>query len=436
MRVERLVIEAGRNTFALDLHPRLTVVAGMGRLERESLIGEIVGALGGSRPGVHVELEERSGRHLAVFRPTGGRHRIVDVDRAVDVTSQMTDDTGACDMLGHLGLDAAQARRTMRFGPGDLVTSSDHGKAVEVLARLDQPQLWAAAEVLHDAEDELSTQAEALGSAPEDAAVIDTLEARHFAVERAADRFEATRKHTFWISGGSTLATIPGVLVADAAGLGFLAVAAVAILASLLARAHFVRATRAEEQALRDAGASSYLGFQIERVNSLLGDDRGRASLVGRAGTRRAALADWRELAGEIPVDWALEHREEIQAAARLRREVDALGALSATAPTFSDDDTDGLAHALVTRLAEARSLAGEGVPLLLDDPFHQLDTSMKPLLLELLGQSAGEPQIVFLTDDEDVASWARLEALTGEVALIEPAPSQDATPGTAIQLG
>ena len=43
MRVERVVIEAGENTFTLDLHPRLTVVAGMGRVERDSLIGEIVG---------------------------------------------------------------------------------------------------------------------------------------------------------------------------------------------------------------------------------------------------------------------------------------------------------------------------------------------------------------------------------------------------------
>ena len=56
----------------------------------------------------------------------------------------------------------------------------------------------------------------------------------------------------------------------------------------------------------------------------------------------------------------------------------------------------------------------------------------MKPLLLELLGRSAGEPQIVFLTEDEDVASWARLEALTGEVALIEPAPEHDERPPPA----
>jgi hypothetical protein len=58
----------------------------------------------------------------------------------------------------------------------------------------------------------------------------------------------------------------------------------------------------------------------------------------------------------------------------------------------------------------------------------------MKPRLLELLGRSAGEPQIVFLTDDPDVAAWARLEALTGEVSLIEPAPEEDATRTTDLE--
>ncbi len=426
MRVERLVIEAGENTFTLDLHPRLTVVAGMGRVERESLIGEILGALGGSRPGVHVELEERSGRHLAVFRPTIGRHRIVDVDRAQDITAQLGDEHGDCDLLDHLGLDAAAARRTMRFSPGDLVTSSNRGKAIEVLAGLDQHQLWAAADALHQAEDDLSAESEALGSAPEDAAIIDMVESRHAASERAAARFESTRQHTFYIGSVATVATLPGVIFGDRAGFGFLGVAALSLIASLLARTRMIRASRAEEAALREAGAHTYLGFQLERVNALLGDDSNRVALMGRAGTRRTARDEWQHLAGEIPVEWALERREEIQAAARLRHEVDALGSVSTTSPDVSDDLTDRLTHALVTRLAQARSIGGEGVPLLLDDPFHDLDSSVKPLLLELLGRSDGEPQIVFLTEDEDVASWARLEALTGEVALIEPTPTHD----------
>lgn len=424
--MERLVIEAGEHTFTLDLHPRLTIVAGMGRVERDSLIGEICGALGGSRPGVHVELEERSGRHLAVFRPTVGRHRVVDVDRARDVTAELADANGDCDLLEHLGLDPAAARRTMRFGSGDLATSSDRGKAVQVLAGLDQRRLWAAADALHQAEDDLTSEAEARGSAPEDAVIIDMVEARHAAVERAAGTFEATRKRTFYIGGGSAIATVPGVLTAQTAGFGFLAIAVIAVIASLVARSRLAHATRAEAHALQEAGANTYLGFQLERVNALLGDDQSRQALMGRAGTRRDALAEWQQLAGEIPVEWALEHREEVQAAARLRREVDALGTLSSSMPLLADDATDALVHALVTRIAEARSVAGEGVPLLLDDPFQQLEPSMKPLLLELLGRSAGEPQIVFLTEDEDVASWARLEALTGELSLIEPRPAHD----------
>jgi hypothetical protein len=426
MRVERVVIEAGENTLTLDLHPRLTVVAGMGRVERESLVGELIGALGGTRPGLHLEVEDRRGRHLAVFRPTSGRHRIVDVDRASDITAEFSDADGECNLLAKLGLDSQDARRVMRFGAGDLAASSHRGQAVETLSSLDQRRVWAAADALRRAEGDLTSEAEAIGSAPEDAAMIEEVEARHFAVEQAADRFETIRRRTFVISGACAGFTLPGVFLAGAAGFLFVAIALTAVALSLLARANVGRAARAEEQALDDAGATSYLGFQLQRVNGLLANDANRKALMDVAGARRAALAEWQQLAGDIPVDWALANREEIVEAARLRREVDALGALSATAPEMSEAVTADFAHVLVTRLAEVRSTGGEGVPLLLDDPFRDLDPSVKPLLLELLGRSAGEPQIVFLTEDEDVASWARLEALTGEVALIEPAPEHD----------
>ena len=432
MRVERLVIEAGENTLTLDLHPRLTVVAGMGRVERESLVGELIGALGGTRAGLHLELEERSGRHLAVFRPTRGRQRIVDVDRAVDVTSEFADAQGECNLLANLALDSRGARRLMRFGSADLAASSHRGQAVEILASLDQRRVWTAADALRHAEGELTTEAEAIGSAPEDAAMIEEVEARHNAVEQAADRFESIRKRTFIIGGVCGLLTMPGVGLAGATGLLFLAIACAAVVASLAARANVGRAARAEERALAEAGASSYLGFQLQRVNGLLANDANRKVLMDVAGARRAALADWQQLAGDIPVDWALANREEIEESSRLRREVDALGALSSSAPEVPYDVTGDLAHVLVSRIAEARAAGGEGVPLLLDDPFRGLDSSVKPMLLELLGRSAGEPQILFLTEDEDVASWARLEAITGEVALIEPAPAHEDVPHRA----
>jgi len=81
VRYERLVIEADDNNFSVEFHPRLTVIAGVGRLEREGLINELVGALGSSRSGVHAELATDSGGRFAVFRPTGGRHRVIDVEQ-------------------------------------------------------------------------------------------------------------------------------------------------------------------------------------------------------------------------------------------------------------------------------------------------------------------------------------------------------------------
>ncbi len=86
------------------------------------------------------------------------------------------------------------------------------------------------------------------------------------------------------------------------------------------------------------------------------------------------------------------------------------------------------LAHSLVTHLTEVRKLGpeGESLPLLLDDPFLNLDPSVKPALLELLSHSAGNPQVIFLTNDPDVCTWARLEALTGEIGVVEAAASAE----------
>ncbi|MGI8709662.1 MAG: hypothetical protein ACR2LA_01510 [Acidimicrobiales bacterium] len=46
---------------------------------------------------------------------------------------------------------------------------------------------------------------------------------------------------------------------------------------------------------------------------------------------------------------------------------------------------------------------------------------STKLTLVELLARTAGSPQVILITDQQEVASWARLEALTGDVALVEP---------------
>jgi hypothetical protein len=147
--------------------------------------------------------------------------------------------------------------------------------------------------------------------------------------------------------------------------------------------------------------------------------------LVRGSGRGRAA-ATWQALAGDTDVNWALDHRTEIQAAARLRQHIAALRSLSSSAPDLSDDEAVALAQAIVTQLTSATNSAGVRPPVVLDETFDQLDPAVVPLLLELLPGLVGDLQVILLTEDEAIASWARLEALAGELALVEPALAAD----------
>jgi hypothetical protein len=430
VQFERLVIEAGSNTFTLPLHPRLTVIAGVGQLERDSLIGELVGALGSSRTGVHAELIDDAGRHLAVFRPEGAKHRVVDIDTAKDVSREYTSEDGRVDLLHHHGLDLRKARRKMRFSGPDLHTGTQGAALVRELSDKDQAKLWLAAETLRRTDDQLQTVAEEVGSAPEDAEVVDRVEQRHAQLEAAQERQERHRKKTYLASLGCTVAAIPIGLVAQVLAYPLLVAAVISVLISVGFHRGVKRAVKAEEAALSEAGAQSYLGFTIQRVNGLLSSDAHRKVLMSAAEEHRTAVATWRAVAGDVQVDWAFDHREEIMATARVRKDVHAMSALSSTAPG-EDDRTSDFARVIIARLAELRTLGigGESFPLVLDEPFVDVDKSTKPALLELLGHTAGAPQLIFLTEDEDVASWARLEALTGALAIVEPQPEQAEQP-------
>lgn len=138
------------------------------------------------------------------------------------------------------------------------------------------------------------------------------------------------------------------------------------------------------------------------------------------------AYATWQMMAGDIDVGWATEHRTEIQAAARLRQHIAALRSLSSSAPDLSDDDAVALAHGIVSQLNAATNNSGARPPVVLDETFDQLEPAVVPLLLELLPGLVGDLQVVLLTADEAIASWARLEALAGELALVEPALAKD----------
>ncbi|HEY5153296.1 MAG TPA: hypothetical protein VIJ47_01085, partial [Acidimicrobiales bacterium] len=67
----------------------------------------------------------------------------------------------------------------------------------------------------------------------------------------------------------------------------------------------------------------------------------------------------------------------------------------------------------------------GESFPLLVDDALADIDPASKPQLLEMLVKASARQQVIYLTEDEDVAAWARVEAMTGALGLVEPAPAR-----------
>lgn len=422
MRVDRLVLEAAGHSVALDLHPRLTVVTGVGSVEREGLILEFIGALGPRRSGVHVELTGDDGRHLAVFRPDGAAHRVVDVDRGVDVSEGFRSPTGDIDLIAGTGLDGVMAKRLLRCTAADLQTSSHHDEVIRRLAGIDQQVLWHHAETTEGTHRGLRTAAEIAGSEPEDAEAAEAIEERHAALLAAQYDHERVRKLSFFVASFSALGALPlAMLEGRAFAMPFVLFAAVAALTSFVFWNRVRSAHAAEADALQAAGVPSYLGFHLDRVNSLLANDRARRVLLEAADVHRAARSDWEQLVGPaVTTEWAMEHREEITAAARLRQDVTTSSAIGATG---GGDLITRFAQALNTRLTAVRGVGPrhQTLPLILDDTLTGVDPALKPPLLELLSKATVSQQVLFLTNDEDVTSWARLEAITGALSLIEP---------------
>jgi hypothetical protein len=425
MRFQRLLLEAGATTVNVDLHPRLTVIAGVGGLERESLVTELLGGLAGSRPGTHVEVVEDSGRRLGVMHPTNGsRDRVVELDTGNDVTGEFVDDDGGLDLLGPLGFDLRSAKRKCRMTASDMVTEAAVDGAVAALARADQEELWPAAEAVRATDARLKSEVAAAGGDPEDAPLVEEVERRHAAFEAAQERLEYVRHHGIFVGGACVVGAIPAVALKSWVAAPLLAIAIITTLVSIVYRRRMEKTRTAERDALEKAGAETYLAFRLQRMNTMFDGGADRSRLADAVAAHREALGRWQRLAGDISVELAFELRDRVGAAAHRIREAGGASAGGSAAAEPAE-----LAQALIVRMGDLRHAGarGESLPLLLDEPLAGVSPSVKQWVLELVGRSAGTPQIVYLTDDPDVAAWARMEALSGELAILEPAPEQEA---------
>lgn len=424
MQYTRLVIEEGATTFSLSFHPRLTVVAGVAEAARKGLVSELIGGLGSTRTGVNLELVDDRGRRLAVLRPATGGHRVIDLTSGTDVSEEFRGPDGRLDVLGRFGLDARSATDTLHLDRAGLARDAQRDDAVKRLSEIDQTELWSTAARVRITEDELKALGEDR-SATEDPELVARIERHHHGLEEALDQHLRLRRDASMVCAVSLLAALPVALIRPGLAVPILAIGLATILMAFMFRARIEAVQRMEQSALADAGVDSYLGYVVGRVNDMMEDTESRRRRLAVAEDHRAAAVRWTRVAGDVSVEWALAHHEEIETAARLRKELATLGQISTTAPAL-DDETTALAQSLISHLGRLRTIGsgGESMPLVLDDPFTAVAPSTKLTLMELLARTAGAPQVILLTDQDEVATWARLEALTGEVALVEPSIS------------
>jgi len=410
------VVGSGAHTLVADLHPQLTVIGGLEPAGREALVGELLDAFAGARPGVHLEVRI-GGRDLAVFRPATGRHRVIDTASVADVTASHLGPDGEIDLFAALGVDRVLARRAMRFGWEDLVLRSESDAWIASLAAADQEQLWETAMRCRAAE-QLLDQAAAGGLTIDDAPIVQEVEAKHAALVAATDTYERMRLIALTIATVGALGAVGAVnLGGRISALPFVLVAVAGAVLGIRYRRAVDDAAREERGVLRRAGADDYTTFHYERVSSLLDTDRERRRFMQAVGDHRRAVEAWAEVAGPVPLAFALEHEREVRRTAEL-------GRASGGEVGVGDADAE-LVRAVRARLSAVRSItAGADVlPLVVDDPFVELALGRKLALLDVLASAATEQQVIVVTADPDVTTWARPIAGDG-LAVVEPSIS------------
>lgn len=423
MRLSRLIIEGQQNRVSLTLHPKLTVVAGVPAPVRAHLVNEILGGFTSSRSGVHLEMVNGTGRRITVVRPTDAPHRVTAPDEKLDLTDDFCDEAGNTDVLARYGIDSASAHRILHVGPDVARDVTVDDADIARLSCLDQSALWSTAARVQVTQAEFQSLSDEIARCDDsDAEAVATIEKRHQSVEAAVTSQQEAETHLIRLALFALLVALPTSWRSTTAGLPLIVIAAVAVAAALFFRARVEAARRSENSALASSGDASYLGFVVKQVDGMMEDTDKRRRLTSVAADHRNSAIAWTRLAGDVTVDWALAHQPEIDATARLRQQISALDTSGVLTPDMNER-TAATARTVLGQMTQLRRIGygAESFPLLLDDPFVELDPAARVALLELVSRSAGSPQVILLTEQPDVADWARAQSQTGDVALLEP---------------
>lgn len=401
MRIDRLEVATSTDTMEMRLHPRITVVTGLRQPEREALTAELASSLGSGRPGLSTDLLEESGRILLVQRPIDGPPCVIDALNGDDVTDSFTLTNGIVSIAGTLGVRHNELRSFVRLGAQNTKTEQRRDELILRLGRLDQDRLWSAALTLAEVEVEVAKQEQDPNEVPSESheAFVDAIEDCHLQVERANERIENTRASLTASSATlAVLAFVSALLLHPLAAIPFLLLSVGCAGVSFYNYQQLALATEAEVAVLNAAGLQSYLNLQLIQVEKLTTRPEiatGVGGVLKLEEIQAFARQCWQELVGVVPLEWAVSHRREIEAAASGHYR----GSGAITEPA---EMVDRIHH----HLGRVGTQLNESLPAVLDDPFAILDDFDVAVVLSMVTDHAHIGQIVLMTDDPRVVGW------------------------------
>ena len=383
-------------------------------------------------------MQTDDGRRFTVFRPPEATHRVIDIATGADVSDEFRSPSAIIDLLHPHGLDVATARRWMRIGPNDLATTTRSQQLISRLADIDQSDLWSAAARVRGAEQRLNDEAHR-DDPHEDGELVEQIEGSQQTLEHAVERAETSRRLAMQVGAVCLFAAVLIMWLGDNFKMALitLAIAVAVILAAFYFRRRSDIATAHLQEALKKAGADP-----TSASTSPASTPTSPARRTGASGPPRATMpatprrggmpspatspsmgaAAPRGHHGRGPDAPRPGRRRRPLPRRRRRPRRRHRGPAPRHQPRRRRDGRAGR-RAVLHRLTRVRRMGTgeESFPLLLDEPFATLDPATNPALLELLLEHAGNPQVILLTNDEDVVAWARLESITGALDLIGP---------------
>jgi hypothetical protein len=183
---------------------------------------------------------------------------------------------------------------------------------VLALARVPQAELWTRAERAIETSRRISQLSVALGGAGGHQELVAEIETAHEAVDRAERQIHGVGRRPVVVglvagvgAAGTALFLPIGAVPLAAAGLW-------AELRMLRSRAAMTRAEKYEQEVLGRAGFSSWLGFKLRWVETLI-DVNARETLQVAELEHSLAMSAWHELAASIAPDAAVAVRDEVE---------------------------------------------------------------------------------------------------------------------------